>query len=92
MRVVSPTLAERIREWAIERVDRRHGYTLELAPSRDAHRAEWAEEERKIAAEVAAEPGLIVCSPNHAHRHHYLGGGMRVCFECWARVLTGCKS
>lgn len=36
------------------------------------------------------DPGATLCG--HAPRHeraHYLGGGLWVCFECFAKLLTG---
>lgn len=81
------TLDDRIREVAVARVDRRHGYTMEFAPSPIQHRMEYDEEEATIRAQVADDPGLVLCS--HDPRSHSLGGGIRVCFECWARMLVG---
>lgn len=40
---------------------------------------------------MSNDPGSLICPPTHAHRTHYLGGGMYVCFECWARLLLGGK-
>jgi hypothetical protein len=36
------------------------------------------------------DPGAKLCghAPRH-ERHHYLGGGLWVCFECFAKLLTG---
>jgi hypothetical protein len=36
-----------------------------------------------------ADPGAAICPVSHQHRIHYLGGGMRVCFECFAKLFTG---
>jgi hypothetical protein len=83
----SLSLSEALRERAVENVDRRHGYTMEFAPSPQQHKLEYDEEERKLKIAVADDPGLILCG--HAHRNHYLGGGLKVCFECWARMLMG---
>ncbi len=33
------------------------------------------------------DPGARICS--HDHRIHYLGGGIWVCFACWAKLLLG---
>lgn len=33
------------------------------------------------------DPGARLCG--HAHRIHYLGGGIWVCFACWAKALLG---
>jgi hypothetical protein len=35
----------------------------------------------------ADDPGARLCG--HVNRIHYLGGGLWVCFECWARALLG---
>ena len=32
-------------------------------------------------------PSLAICS--HENRVHYLGGGIYVCFKCWAQLLFG---
>lgn len=38
------------------------------------------------------DPGAKLCghAPRH-ERHHYLGGGIWVCFACFAALLTGRK-
>ena len=38
------------------------------------------------------DPGATLCghAPRH-ERHHYLGGGLWVCFTCFATLLTGRK-
>ncbi len=33
--------------------------------------------------------GSAICPTTHEHRTHYLGGGMRVCFECFVRLVIG---
>ena len=33
------------------------------------------------------DPGARICG--HEHRIHYLGGGIWVCFACWAQALLG---
>jgi hypothetical protein len=33
------------------------------------------------------DPGAKLCG--HPHRVHYLGGGLYVCFSCWAKMLIG---
>jgi hypothetical protein len=33
------------------------------------------------------DPGAFICG--HDHRIHYLGGGIWVCFACWATLLIG---
>jgi len=33
------------------------------------------------------DPGALICG--HAHRIHYLGGGLYVCFACWAKLIVG---
>jgi hypothetical protein len=33
--------------------------------------------------------GSAICPITHANRVHPLGGGMFVCFECFARLMTG---
>jgi hypothetical protein len=33
------------------------------------------------------DPGALLCG--HEHRIHYLGGGIWVCFACWAKALLG---
>lgn len=45
-----------------------------------------------VAAQLAADPGLLICQ--HEHRTHYLGaggpggeGGIFVCFACWLTLL-----
>lgn len=38
------------------------------------------------------DPGATLCG--HAPRHeraHYLGGGLWVCFECFAKLLLGSR-
>jgi len=38
------------------------------------------------------DPGAKLCG--HAPRHmrfHYLGGGLWVCFACWAKLLVGAR-
>lgn len=49
--------ASDLRAQAVENVDRRHGYTMEFAPSPVQHRLEYDEEERRLAIEkvIAAE-------------------------------------
>jgi hypothetical protein len=42
---------------------------------------------RERAAVVESDPGSAICPTTHLHRTHPLGGGMFVCFECWARLL-----
>ena len=32
-------------------------------------------------------PTNPICA--HEHRNQYLGGGLWVCFACWARLLLG---
>jgi hypothetical protein len=81
----SLSLFEALRERAVENVDQRHGYTMEFAPSPVQHKLEYDEEEQKLRKQAADDPGLVMCG--HADRIHYLGGGLRVCFECWARML-----
>ena len=86
-----------IRERAVENVDRRHGYTMEFALSPAQHRDEYDREEDRLHEERAAQqrmerdrviidPGLLICQ--HPNRIHYLGGGMRVCFECMAKLIA----
>lgn len=36
---------------------------------------------------IDTDPGRMICA--HDPRHHYLGGGIRVCFECFVRVVMG---
>lgn len=81
------SLREKLRDKAIENVDRRHGYTMEFAPHPPTHKLEYDAEEQKLLLAVADDPGLILCG--HEHRVHYLGGGIKVCFECWAKLLLG---
>jgi len=73
------------RDKAIERVDRRHGYTAEFAPHFGAHVQEYDDEEALLRAKAGEDPGLILCG--HEPRHHYMGGGLRVCFECLVRTF-----
>jgi hypothetical protein len=35
------------------------------------------------------DPGAVICK--HENRIHYLGGGIYVCFACWASLLLGPK-
>lgn len=36
------------------------------------------------------DPGATLCGhSNRTQRAHYLGGGLWVCFECFARLLLG---
>ena len=35
------------------------------------------------------DPGARLCA--HGNRIHYLGGGLWVCFECFAKTLLGRK-
>lgn len=46
----------------------------------------------KNAGDDNFDPGEKLCghAPRHA-RHHYLGGGLWVCFACFASLLTGRK-
>jgi hypothetical protein len=81
------TLRDRIRWQAITNVDRRYGCTKEFSSSPRAHGREYDDEEKKLCAEIADDPGLVVCQ--HENRTHPLGGGIFVCFECWARLLLG---
>lgn len=90
------SLQERIREEAVESVDKRHGYTMEHAPSPAQHRAEYNREEELLRAEYAEDPGRAICG--HDHRVHYLGGGgnggeggILVCFACWLSLVLGRK-
>lgn len=78
---------ERIRERAVTNVDARHGYTMEFAPSPAVHRAEYAEEEARITSQIGDDPGLAICE--HDPRDHYLGGGIKICFACWAKLIVG---
>lgn len=41
--------SNRVRDEAVRAVDARHGYTVEYAPDPEAHRAEYDEEERRVA-------------------------------------------
>lgn len=84
-------LRDGIRDIAVARVDARHGYTIEFSHSQHAHAAEYDEEEKRVEAEFAADPGLAICPADHPHRIHPLGAGMFVCFECWARLVTGAR-
>lgn len=86
---LNPTLREKLRDRAVETVDGRHRYTIEFAPGWAAHAAEYDAEETRLIAEVADDPGQIICQ--HEHRIHSLGGAMRVCFGCWARLLLGSR-
>ena len=38
-------------------------------------------------ADVGSDPGARICG--HDNRKHYLGGGLWVCFSCWAKLLIG---
>lgn len=43
-----------------------------------------------VAADDTFDPGAALCGhAPRAERHHYLGGGMWVCFACLAKLLTG---
>lgn len=49
-----------------------------------------AKKAKKAKEDDAYDPGATLCG--HALRHqrvHYLGGGLRVCFECFAKLLLG---
>jgi hypothetical protein len=39
------------------------------------------------------DPGARLCGhgPRHPTRAHYLGGGLWVCFECFAKLLLGSR-
>lgn len=84
---MTQTLRERIRWQAITNVDRHHGYTKEFSSSPRAHAREYDDEEAKLLAEIADDPGVVMCQ--HENRTHGLGGGIFVCFECWTRLLLG---
>ena len=45
---------------------------------------------RKASNDDAYDPGATLCGhvPRH-QRAHYLGGGLWVCFECFAKTLLG---
>jgi hypothetical protein len=75
----------RIRDQAVDNIDQRHGYTMEFAPHQRSHRDEYDAEEARLAAELSEDPGALICS--HEHRIHPLGGGIFVCFGCWAGLL-----
>jgi hypothetical protein len=42
---------------------------------------------RELRASNAYDSGARLCG--HDHRVHYLGGGLWVCFACWAKALIG---
>lgn len=73
-----------IREMAVEAVDKRHGYTMEFAPSPAQHRALYDLEEERLTAEIAADPGRLICP--HEDRAVPLGGGQFVCFACFGKL------
>lgn len=81
------TLQEKIRAQAVENVDQKHQATWEFSHSPHAHRREYDVEEERLTAELAADPGRLLCS--HEHRVHSLGGEIFVCFACWATALLG---
>ncbi len=57
---------------------------------RDTRRGEKPFEMRLAIACGTVEcqtPSKTICS--HEDRIHYLGGGLWVCFQCWARLLLG---
>lgn len=40
----------------------------------------------------AYDPGAALCGHRpRAERFHYLGGGLWVCFECFAKLLIGIR-
>ena len=47
---------------------------------------------RLTPADQRTDPGSAICPTTHPNRIHPLGGGMFVCFECFARLFTGRKT
>jgi hypothetical protein len=45
---------------------------------------------KKTGVDDDYDPGAIICghAPRH-ERHHYFGGGLWVCFQCFAKAVIG---
>lgn len=55
-----------VRDLAVERVDGRHGFTMEFAPNPYAHKLEYDDEERALAEWADPEPIARIDSPNES--------------------------
>jgi hypothetical protein len=78
---------DKIRERAVSNVNKTLRYTFQPVPTGDELRRQYDEELARLLATAGADPGIGICE--HEPRHHYQGGGIWICFECFYRLTVG---